>query len=279
VARYRTIKPEFWTSEQIVECSPIARLLFVGLWNFCDDGGVHPYSVKRIKMEVFPSDAIEIEPLIEELIRVGLLHDYTVRGKRFLYVTGWRHQKIEKPTYRYPRPEGWESMEDHCPQFDDASESGRRHIDDASVRERKGTEANEGNGTNGVETKGNERTGRGDRRPLNDFSDVDWDEVARQACVLDSKIPAKCRQDALDFCRIAVLLQTTFAEDWLQDALHSMKIQKPGKPHAYLIGTLQSKAAEQGIPDLSAAMKKIRIRDNVLKENFDERVLAKVQAS
>ena len=42
MARIRTIKPEFWTSEQVVDCSPTARLLFIGLWNFCDDGGVHP---------------------------------------------------------------------------------------------------------------------------------------------------------------------------------------------------------------------------------------------
>ena len=36
-----------WTSEQIVECSPIARLLFIGMWNFCDDGGNHLPAQRR----------------------------------------------------------------------------------------------------------------------------------------------------------------------------------------------------------------------------------------
>ena len=54
MSRIRTVKPEFWTSEQIIACSPIARLLFIGLWNFCDDNGVHPASYIRLKAEVFP---------------------------------------------------------------------------------------------------------------------------------------------------------------------------------------------------------------------------------
>ena len=56
MSRIRTVKPEFWTSEQIIACSPIARLLFIGLWNFCDDNGVHPASYIRLKAEVFPPD-------------------------------------------------------------------------------------------------------------------------------------------------------------------------------------------------------------------------------
>ena len=108
MARIRTIKPEFWTSEQIAECSPIARLLFVGIWNFCDDHGLHPASVKRLKMEVFPSDPLAdnaIQEMVDELESAGLLHSYDAAGKGYWQVTGWaKHQKIEKPTYRHPLP-------------------------------------------------------------------------------------------------------------------------------------------------------------------------------
>ena len=31
MARIRSIKPEFWVSEQVAECSTSARLTFVGL--------------------------------------------------------------------------------------------------------------------------------------------------------------------------------------------------------------------------------------------------------
>lgn len=107
--RIRTIKPEFWTSEQIVECSPNSRLLFIGMWNFCDDGGVHPDNAMRLKMEIFPGDPLtkdEIEEMLEDLESAGLLRRYEVDGKRYLRVTGWKHQRIDQPTYRHPQPDG-----------------------------------------------------------------------------------------------------------------------------------------------------------------------------
>ena len=109
MARIRTIKPEFWTSEQVVECSPTARLLFVGIWNFCDDGGIHPASERRVKMEVFPGDDFTVEQIrgfIDELIQQRLLIEYEADGSVFWLVNGFtKHQKIDKPTCRFPEPD------------------------------------------------------------------------------------------------------------------------------------------------------------------------------
>jgi hypothetical protein len=113
MARIRTIKPEFFTSEQIVECSTSARLLFVGLWCFSDDGGVHPASIKRLKMEVFPGDTLTdeaIQQMIDELLTHGLIVEFEAESQRFWHVSGWdRHQKIDRPTEKYPRPDGQNS--------------------------------------------------------------------------------------------------------------------------------------------------------------------------
>ncbi|MCB1723231.1 MAG: hypothetical protein KDJ39_06005 [Gammaproteobacteria bacterium] len=114
MARIRTIKPEFWTSEKVVECSRDARLLFIGLWNFSDDHGIHPDSVKRIKMEIFPGDfdidAESIRRMIDELSIHCLIRRYSVDGEDFLKVEGWdKHQKIDRPTYRFPLP-----IDDEC---------------------------------------------------------------------------------------------------------------------------------------------------------------------
>lgn len=110
MARIRSVKPEFWTSEQIAECSPNARLTFIGLWNFCDDYGVHPANEIRLKMELFPSDAFskaEIRALVEELITNSLVEEYEIDGVKYWYVTGWdRHQKPDTKTGKYPRPDG-----------------------------------------------------------------------------------------------------------------------------------------------------------------------------
>lgn len=110
MARIRTIKPELWTSPQIVSCSPLARLAFIGLLNFCDDNGVHPASASRLRMQVFPEDDINtdaVRDLVGELIRSGLVAVYLVGDEVFWCVTGWtRHQKIDRPTFRHPLPDG-----------------------------------------------------------------------------------------------------------------------------------------------------------------------------
>ena len=108
MSRIRTVKPEFWTSEQVIACSPHARLLFIGLWNFCDDHGVHPASYVRLKAEIFPADSFttdDIKHWIDELISNDLLRKYAVDNKSYWIVTGWKHhQRIDKPTYRHPLP-------------------------------------------------------------------------------------------------------------------------------------------------------------------------------
>jgi len=108
MARIRTIKPEFFTDEKIADLSPTARYLFIGMWCFCDDQGIHPASPKQIKMEIFPADDLSIEQIISflnELLDLRLLDEYESMGKRYWLVTGWKHQKIEKPNKKYPFPE------------------------------------------------------------------------------------------------------------------------------------------------------------------------------
>ena len=108
MARIRSIKPDFWTSEQVMECSPIARLLFVGMWNFADDHGRIPCSPKTLKAQIFPADDIDaanVRRMVDELSTNGLVRLYEVDGKEFLLVTGWHHQKIDKrQAAKYPDP-------------------------------------------------------------------------------------------------------------------------------------------------------------------------------
>ena len=97
MARARMIKPDFWTSDQIVRCSLPTRLLFIGLWNFCDDGGIFPASICKLKTSVFPGDSFtiqEIAAMVDELLSENLIESYLVDGKDFWHVTGWHHQVI-----------------------------------------------------------------------------------------------------------------------------------------------------------------------------------------
>jgi hypothetical protein len=125
MARIRTIKPEFWTSEQVTECSLSARLLFIGLWNFADDGGNLSASCKTAKMQIFPADNIDVEPLIDELISIGLLVVYCVSDRNYWHITGWHHQVINRPSPL---------------KFPEYSVSAQLPISDHSREERKGKE-------------------------------------------------------------------------------------------------------------------------------------------
>jgi hypothetical protein len=151
MARIRTIKPEFWTSEQVVECSPTARLLFVGIWNFCDDGGIHPASERRVKMEVFPGDDFTVEQIrgfIDELIQQRLLIEYEADGSVFWLVNGFtKHQKIDKPTCRFPEPD---------------AETLKAVLDmnSATIRRVVGEESTTAHPRKGRESKGMESNGR-----------------------------------------------------------------------------------------------------------------------
>lgn len=115
MARIRSVKPEFWVSEQVGDCSPTARLTFVGLWNFCDDQGVHPAKPKTLKAELFPMDDItsqQVDAWVSELIEAGLVREFEAPedGERYWHVTGWeRHQRIEKPSFKHPAPPALDS--------------------------------------------------------------------------------------------------------------------------------------------------------------------------
>ena len=108
MARIRTIKPDFWTDEKIVELSFGARLLFIGCWNFADDNGNLPRSEKKLKMQIFPADSVNCEQLIKELVDHGLLMEYSVSTVEiFLHIPGFKkHQVINRPSKSaIPQPE------------------------------------------------------------------------------------------------------------------------------------------------------------------------------
>jgi hypothetical protein len=111
MSRIRNIKPEFWISEQVISCSIPARLLFIGLWNFSDDHGIHPNSFLKIKAQIFPADSFtldDIKNFTQELIDNELIVEYDAEGKEYLMIITWKkHQKIDKPSYKYPLPEGY----------------------------------------------------------------------------------------------------------------------------------------------------------------------------
>lgn len=116
--RIRSIKPEFWRSRHVAQLPWDLRLLFIGLWSYVDDNGVGVDDAWQITSDVFPVEddpavaRVRVEEGLATLSRevrepssLPFIVRYTVDGKRYLYITGWPHQRIDKPSKaRYPKP-------------------------------------------------------------------------------------------------------------------------------------------------------------------------------
>ena len=112
VARKRMIDPEFWTDDKTMKLSPRARLLFIGIWNFNDDKGIHKNSDYMLKAEIFPCDEITVKQvgeLKDDLIKEGLIVPFQDNGIELFYTKNWKiYQYIQKPVpSKYSLPEDY----------------------------------------------------------------------------------------------------------------------------------------------------------------------------
>lgn len=98
MARIRTIKPEFWTDEKIVSLPFEARLLFIGMWNFCDDFGFLDDSPARLKLQIFPADDIDVDRLLDILCIEELVIRGQAEGEHVLSIAHFtEHQRVSHP--------------------------------------------------------------------------------------------------------------------------------------------------------------------------------------
>lgn len=221
MARIRSIKPEFWSSEQIMECSPTSRLLFIGLWNFCDDAGNHVASAKTIKAEIFPGDDIsstDVQRMLDELSSNSLIAFYANGDKQYLHVTGWKkHQKIDRPTFKHPA----------------YSNDDRRDLDESSPPEGKGEE-------------GRGEEGKGKKNPPNPPADAEGKKPVRSkrekisftafadACRESGERAIRADDPIFEFAEDAGIPKEFIALAWREFAIRhreSGRLQKDWRAH------------------------------------------------
>lgn len=81
MARIRSIHPGIFTDEAFMSASAFARLLFIGLGCEADDRGIFEWKALTLKARLFPADAIEVLPLLEELEALRMIMRFEVSGK------------------------------------------------------------------------------------------------------------------------------------------------------------------------------------------------------
>lgn len=106
MARIRTIKPEFFTSDDVCALSPLARLLYVGLWCEADREGRLVWLPGVLKRRYLPDDDCDIEAVADELTVRGLVVPY---GGRFAHIptfTRHQHVNVREAASKLPAPPG-----------------------------------------------------------------------------------------------------------------------------------------------------------------------------
>jgi len=94
MARIRSIKPEFFTSYDIVSLTPLSRLFYVSLWCEADREGRLNWNVKTLKMRYFPADNCDIQEMADELVNAGLIVIYEVDGKQYAEIPSFGHHQV-----------------------------------------------------------------------------------------------------------------------------------------------------------------------------------------
>lgn len=132
MARIRTIKPDFFTSEDIVGLSMAARLLYIALWCEADREGRMQWKPRTFKLRYFPGDNIDVDACARELLASRLVITY---GDGLAYIpTFAKHQHVNprESQSTLPKPEI-----DASGTRDDASVT---HREEWEGKERKGTD-------------------------------------------------------------------------------------------------------------------------------------------
>lgn len=110
MARARNIKPGFFANELLVELPFEHRLLFIGLWTIADKSGRLEDRSKKIKMQVFPADNVDVDGGLASLASAGFIIRYGSGTDKYIQINNWnKHQSphhTEKPSVIPPLNNG-----------------------------------------------------------------------------------------------------------------------------------------------------------------------------
>ena len=108
MARIRSVHPGLFTDEAWVSCSPLARILYIGLWTDADDQGLFEWKPLQIKMRLLPGDAGDASDLLGELTTAGLIAAFHQGEKLFGAIKDFRkYQRPKKPNAIHLLPLDW----------------------------------------------------------------------------------------------------------------------------------------------------------------------------
>jgi hypothetical protein len=140
MSRIRTIKPEFFTHEDLFDAEQSTglplRLAFAGLWTQCDREGRFNWRHRQLKVAIMPYDSVDFSRVLDALTTRGFVVKYTSGTGEYGFIPSWkRHQVINNRERASTLPAPPENIE-----VFDASTTRDPRDDDAAQGEGKGRE-------------------------------------------------------------------------------------------------------------------------------------------
>lgn len=86
MSRQRMLSPKFFTDARICVLPPLTRLLFQGLWGEADREGRLVDSPVDLKIRILPVDHADVDSMLADLDKAGLIQRYEVAGRRLIWV-------------------------------------------------------------------------------------------------------------------------------------------------------------------------------------------------
>jgi hypothetical protein len=151
MGRIRSIKPEFFTDEELSALSESTHLLAAGLLCYADDEGYFNANIGLIKAAVFPlrEPSHTIHGMLSDLSMIGFIElGETQDGKRWGRVVKFNtHQRVNRPNHSKIKclPIVWEPSLSAHTQLTDDSLNTHTQLTDDSLPEGKGKGTGKGN--------------------------------------------------------------------------------------------------------------------------------------
>lgn len=98
--RIRTIKPEFFTDEDLQDLEAdnpgkYVMLVFAGLWGNCDKQGVFEWKPRMLGLHILPFLKFDMVETLSVLTEAGIIIPFEVAGKKYGFIPSFTtHQRI-----------------------------------------------------------------------------------------------------------------------------------------------------------------------------------------
>lgn len=200
--RIRTIKPEFFTHEDLFDAEdetglPL-RVAFPGLWCAADREGRFKWKPRTLKAQILPFDDVDFSRVLDALITRGFIVKYASEDGEFGWIPSFSNHQVINNRERdsiLPDPSNCKGS--------DACLTREARVDDACKEEGKGKEGK------GKEGKGKEGKGTGVSEPkIPDLNQVIDYLIPKMAEIHSGWTPVKVRKAA------KIRLETFIENGW-----------------------------------------------------------------